>query len=234
MMRKWSALLCLCFAFSSVSVVQAQGKDAKREAQLKLSDMGVELMSKADYKGAIKKFEEALAKHGSLDLIHLNLGRALYRDGQCLESEQQYLKVLDPKTPRLGGAITSDMDSAVRRFLTELNQSCPGYLKISCDPAEMAVYLNGEGPKNCDGALVAVEPGKYEIVGEIQGQRTKPQVQVIERMQKASVQLSMTLVSSPVVIKKDPSDPSNPGIVAPLEPAPIERSSTSACALFLA
>lgn len=210
--------VCVALSLFGAVAVAQEPQTAEQEriqAQLKLNDEGVEQMASGNYKGAIQKFERALSEYGARDLVYLNLGRALYRDGQCLEAEKEYLKAIDPQTPKVGGDVTREMDSAVKRFLTELNQKCPAYMKVSCEPSLMKVYINGDGPQSCDGTLKAYEPGKYEIVGELDGQRTTPQTHVLERMQVASVQLSVTVkvvekrVESPVIIKQDPNGNGN-------------------------
>ena len=222
----------------------AQGEDAKLAKQFELNNKGVDFLSQSNYQAAIDAFKASLS-YGELDVTYLNLGRAYQRQGDCLAAQRQYLKAIDPETPKVGGEVSQQMDEAVKRFMADLNKTCPAYVTVSCDPPGMALYVNGLGPKPCDGEQRPYEPGRWEFEGRVEGQRTSPQALEVERMKEYRIQLALQIVkpSDPkdLVIKQpdpNPNSSTNPRdplvvVLPPQGGQPVDQGGSTKTALAL-
>jgi tetratricopeptide (TPR) repeat protein len=80
-----------------------------------LFDKGNELYAQGDYDGAIKVFEEFMAKYPEIYQVHLNLGSNYLKKGDLDRAESEFRLVLD-KTIQTLGAYAKDPNGSFRAF----------------------------------------------------------------------------------------------------------------------
>ncbi len=158
------------------------------ETQLELNQQGLEALSAGEYESAISFFEASLGL-GQTNVTLANLGRAHQRAGNCEEAENNYEKVFD--APLVQSPPAEAVAEAVGRYRDEMRENCPGYLDISCDPAEIALYIDEEGPQECvQDEPRPLLPGRYELRGEYEEQVTETTVG-IDALQTSRVRLTL-------------------------------------------
>ncbi len=202
-------------------------------AQRDLNQRAIEAANAKDFERAVRLFQSSLDL-GPLNITYLNLGRAHQRAGQCIEAEAAYYKAIDAVTPKVASPSQADMDTAVKKFLVELKNECPGYVTVSCQPASMTLYVNDQGPSPCDGKLTPLPRGQYTVYGEMNGQKTRSEVFTLEGLQQVRVNLSLTVVESKVVevqeriIERAVEGPEKTIIIREVAPPPPPQSNVAA------
>lgn len=189
----WAGLLVLMIMLvMSTSAVAEEAGNAS-QAQLELNQQGVEAIIAEDYPRAVRLFEASLDL-GALNITHLNMGRAYQHDGQCEKAEEHYGKALE--APRVETPTVDEIHETVGRYRDELRDNCPGYLEVSCDPPELSLYVDDDGPKNCaEESRLELMPGDYELRGEYQQEEASTSV-VIEALRTSQVELGLDVVSA--------------------------------------
>lgn len=133
------------------------------EGQLDLNERGVDSIAEGEFERAIRLFEASLDL-GELNVTHTNLGRAYQHAGECEKAEIHFAKALD--APRATEPTPDQIKTAIAAYREEMEETCPGHLDVECSPEEIAVFIDGEGPRACTEEPHPLYPGRYEVVGE--------------------------------------------------------------------
>jgi len=99
-------------ALKKLAGVEALKADKESSA---LFDKGNQLYAQGDYDGAIKIFEEFMAKYPEIYQVHLNLGSNYLKKGDLDKAESEFQLVLD-KTIQTLGAYAKDPNGSFRAF----------------------------------------------------------------------------------------------------------------------
>lgn len=180
----------------STTALPAYGQDREpTQAQLELNEEGVEAIVAGDYDRAIRLFEASLAL-GELNITFINMARAYQRAGQCEEAEEFYEAAL--RAPAVSRPTPAQIRGAIGQYREEMRQTCPGYLEITCNPAELSLFINDEGPQICGEERRELEPGDYAVRGEFEGNVTETSVTIEAlRTSRINLGLSSAQVSAP-------------------------------------
>lgn len=198
------------------------GDEELTSRQQELNQKGVEAINDGDFETAIDYLKESL-ELGERNITHANLGRAYQRAGDCERAAEHF--ALTAEAPAVERPTPEQIAEAIDGYRREIERECPGLLEVECDPTEIALFIDGEGPESCDGEAREMMPGTYELRGEYEEQITETTV-AVAALQTSRVRL--TLSSAHVA---GPDDEEMVEIEAPPRP---ERSSGSAGWAFLA
>lgn len=146
----------------AIPAAEAGEKDVT-DRQQQLNDRGVEAIEDGDYDKAVELYESSL-ELGQLNIIHANLGRAHQLAGNCEQADKHFARALD--APAVDAPPPEVIESTLDDYRNELQQDCPGFLKIDCSPAELDLFIDGDGPETCSGDRREKMPGDYDLRGE--------------------------------------------------------------------
>lgn len=162
------------------------------EGQLDLNDRGVDSIAEGEYERAIRLFEASLDL-GRLNVTYTNLGRAYQRAGMCQNAEEAYRAALSD-SPRAKEPTPEQIERAIESYRAEMEEACPGHLHVECTPAEIRLFVDDQGPKECtDEMIFDLMPGAHEVRGELEGYEVTYRV-TIEALQVESVHLDLSHV----------------------------------------
>ncbi len=159
------------------------------EGQLDLNEQGIQAVQDEDYERAIRLFEASLDL-GELNITYVNLARVYQHAGDCQRAEELYEKAMD--APRVDQPAPDQIEAAVQMYRDEMADNCAGYLELTCNPENMALYIDGLGPLRChsDGPR-ELRAGSYELRGEILDFQVDAVAEIIG-MDHIAVELSLT------------------------------------------
>ena len=194
------------------------------QAQMELYLEGKDAFGEGDYKKAIDHFKASLMV-GNMNITHLNLGRALYKDGRCDEAIAAYDKV--PGSPQIQDPSPVEVLARLEEYREDLKKTCPGDLKVICKQAQMKISVDGEPARACDGTLVKLDAGPHTLIGHV-GSRTVQQEVTVVAFEVVEVTLELGKAPEPVVEDDKKDDKAEVGIKAPFEgPEPPEGGQPS-------
>ena len=177
----------------SASTAFADEPAEASQAQLELNQQGVEAIIAEDYPRAIRLFEASLDL-GDLNITYLNLGRAYQHDGQCEKAEEKYGIALE--APQVSAPSAEEVQQTIMRYRDELRQKCPGYLEVECDPPELSLYIDDDGPTDCVAqSRFELLPGEYDVRGEFEEDVTSASV-AIEALRTSQLELGLEVVQA--------------------------------------
>jgi hypothetical protein len=153
------------------------------DAQVQLYEKATEAYQAEDWPKTIELLRSSLAL-GELNVVYLNLGRALFRSGQCDQAEDAYAKALT--APRVEGLDVEDLKARIVEYRAELS-ACPGTLELVCNPPEMTVSIDGKVPVPC-GQELLLAPGEHVLTAS-DGQLTAQTRVVVTSRQRQRVEL---------------------------------------------
>lgn len=165
----------------------AQG--GPEEVQRRLNQEGLEALESGEPERAAALFREALDV-GELDLLYLNLGRALQRAGVCEEADAMFTRV--DSAPALGAPTHEELVDTADEYRRELRASCDGVIVVACAPADLELEVDGVR-QECDSELT-VSAGERVLVGRYQGRETTV-VATVKGMDRMDVSVSVPLVA---------------------------------------
>lgn len=190
------------------------------QTQVELNEQGIQALADGNYERAIRLFHASLDL-GGLNVTYVNLGRAHQRAGECRRAHQFYEEAL--AAPAVEEPTPAQIEAAIANYRSEMQEQCPGFLAVACDPEEIALYIDDEGPMECaTPAERELQPGQYGIRGEYEGNTTETTVS-IEALQTSRVQLGLSTAEVAT-----PEGPTLRPIAAPEPtPAPAPRDYAS-------
>ncbi len=207
-------LFSLIFLVSSgllLAPALAQEPSEPTQAQRELNDQGIEAIVAEEYMRAVRLFEASLDL-GELNITFVNMARAYQRAGMCEEADQYYGRALE--APPVISPTPEQIAEVIETYRQEMRETCPGFLEPICDPAELSLFINDEGPEDCAQGRFKLPPGEYTVRGEYEGESTEAEVE-IEALRTTQLQIGLEIT--------DVGAPEGEGI-APLDPPPAAAS----------
>ena len=130
-----------------------------------------------DYDKAITLFELALDE-GEINILYLNLGRALFKLGRCDEADAMYAKAI--KAPTMVSPSAAEIKAKIDEYRRDMGRECPGTLVVKCEPSTLVLTIDDGDARLCDGAPITLPAGSYKIKGAMSGKPgVKPAVDVV-------------------------------------------------------
>ncbi len=127
------------------------------DTQLDLVTRGLEAHNAGNYDRAAELFNAALLVK-ELNVVYLNLGRALQRGGACSGADEAFNRALT--APAVENPSADEVASAVKSYRAELRDACPGEVVLSCpDLPGASITIDGR-PASC-GEPHALPPGPH-------------------------------------------------------------------------
>ena len=206
------------------AVVAAQDggeEDELTRQQRELNRESVTAIDSGDYERAIELLQDSL-ELGPRNVIYANLGRAFQLAGQCEEAVEQFDKV--DAAPAVEQPSPEQVMQVVQGYREELMEKCPGYLEVECRPSDIALYIDDEGPGECEGRRHRLPPGDYVVRGEYEGHITETTVSVAA-MDISRVRLALT--EADVEESGPAQDKITTEVTSPPQPGPPTSSPTS-------
>lgn len=203
--RHAAATLVLLLVVMPVSVAAEEGssEDVDRELserQRELNNQGVEAIEAENYETAIDLYEASL-QLGELNILYANLGRAHQLAGYCREADELFDRALE--APGAEVPPPEVVEETIEDYRAELHEDCPGFVEISCQPADLEVAVDDERlEQGCSDEPIEFEPGDYRVVAEHEDRRSEREVGV-EALETTS--LEFDLVEQP-----EPDPPAAP------------------------
>ncbi|MEL6181506.1 MAG: hypothetical protein AAFS10_21285 [Myxococcota bacterium] len=156
-----------------------------------------------DYTKAVTLLEVALDE-GEINILYLNLGRALSKLGRCEEAEKMYGKAL--KAPSMASPTAAQVKAKIDEYRNDMKRECPGLLVVKCEPGSLVLTIDDGDARLCDGAPISLAAGSYKIKGSLPGNaKAKPAVDVVT---VTSMQTTTALLT--VEVGKGTPEPEKP------------------------
>ena len=186
-----SLVASLVVLFACVPDAQAQdgGIVTPSDAQIQLYTEGAQAFSDGDYKKAIRLFKASLDL-GELNITHLNLGRAFYKDGDCVKAQEHYDLAI--KAPKIAEPTPAQVKGKVDQYRADLTVDCPGTLEVACMPSTMKLEIDGGDPVSCTDQPITLSAGKHVVIGRVDGQERSEKVD-IEPLKASKVTISIAV-----------------------------------------
>lgn len=193
---KWLAtVLVLGGALLTGVPCAAQETSTATRAQRKLIAQGLDAHAAGKFDEAATHFR-ASNDQGELNIVWLNLGRALQKAGDCDGARAAFQRALTapavPKPPRALVAETAEKYSA------ELLAACPGTLRVDC--AQPDIKLDVDGRELACGESISLPPGTYRVNARRGGESQSESVEVAA-FETAGASIAF---ASPVSVEPDP------------------------------
>ncbi len=150
--------------------------------QLDLYEAGNKAFQEKRYKQAVEYFRASLAV-GEMNITYLNLGRALFKAGDCFEAKETFDKV--SSSPAIQSPSPVQVLQKLEEYRADL-KTCPGSVVVACKPAELKLSIDGGEPQDCSTEPMMLSPGEHKIVGMLQ-EKTTEKVVKVEALGKAKV-----------------------------------------------
>ncbi len=212
----WVAGLCL-LPFSA----WASDDPEMTSRQQELNDDAVDALDAGDYESAVGLLSASL-QLGELNVTHANLGRAYQNMGYCGEADTHFKAALE--APAVERPTPEQVEAAIDSYRGELVQSCPGFLEVECSPEGIALFVDDEGPQECDEDALELMAGVYTIRGEYDDRVTETTV-AVEALETSRMRLGLS--SAEVKAPEDEEFSEVETMEAPPSPSPAEVSASS-------
>lgn len=188
--RRWVAIGVWCaLVLTSTTAVADDELIEISEGQLDLNERGIEAVEDEEYERAIRLFTASLDL-GELNITYVNLARVYQHAGDCETANEIYDQAL--QAPQVDEPAPDQIEAAIEMYRGEMEENCPGYLDVNCEPEEMALFLDGHGPLSCaTDDPRELMPGSYALRGEFLDYDTQTTVE-ISAMEHVDVDLSLT------------------------------------------
>lgn len=142
--------------------------------QIELNNQGLDAQDDGNHGLAAQRFREALAE-GELNLIYLNLGRALQKSGDCMGADDAYRAALT--APQIEEPAPALIERTIQDFRTEMNRECPGAVVVLCDADRVEVEVGGR-EWTCNKPL-SVIPGTVKVTAGTNGKLQSRDLRVV-------------------------------------------------------
>jgi hypothetical protein len=202
-------------------VAGAQPPVEPTPAQVELYQRANEAFARDEWDNAIELLESALAL-GEINILHLSLGRTLFRDGRCAEAALHYDRAL--VTPAVADPPPAEVAARVEAYRADLAAGCPGSLVVVCRPLHATVTVDDGEPRECTSAAFTLPPGSHRVVVSL-GTRSASETVRIEPMGETQVVLSVEDAAAPPVTP--PITSGRPGTAEPRTTRPLRIAGLS-------
>ncbi|MEM9194793.1 MAG: tetratricopeptide repeat protein [Myxococcota bacterium] len=168
-----------------IAVLLAPGPAAAQEprsptpTQLQLYQEAHQAFEGERFEAAASLLRRAL-QGGELNLLHLSLGRALFRLDRCEEAAEHYDLALE--APPVIEPPAEDVRARIGAYREDLG-NCSGTLVIRCTEAEQNLIIEGQGPVHC--GANPLPPGTYTLRGS--GSETESRQVEVRAMEETSI-----------------------------------------------
>jgi hypothetical protein len=211
-MRPVAASLAVIAVLLSAGGAAAQGDIVvPTETQFNLYQEGAEAYAAGEYSKAVDLFRASL-RLGELNITYLNLGRALFKLGDCQEASAAYGKALT--APKIANPTPMQVLGKVEEYKKDLGE-CPAVVTVECDDAEAELWVDGTGPVPCDGAAMMLLPGEHELEARLAGEVRAEKISV------ASMESKTVPMRFHPVVPVGPTGPTPPVVQVPEEPTRV-------------
>jgi hypothetical protein len=173
MTARSAQLLALLVVLAAPVVTSAQARVTPTARQIELNNVGLDAQEAGNHALAAEKFREALDA-GELNLIYLNLGRALQKSGDCIGADKAYRAALS--APEIDQPAPAVIESTIADFRSEMSRECPGALVVTCDSDTVTVKISGHDWE-CNRPL-SVAPGLVAVIATKGGETEARSVRV--------------------------------------------------------
>ncbi len=154
------------------------------QAQLELYMEGKKAFQDEDFSKAIDHFRASLMV-GDMNITWLNLGRAFFKDGRCVEAREAFDKVA--ASPQVQDPSPVEVLAKLEEYRQELKTSCMGSLVVACAQQGVKISVDGGAARDCDGAAIELVAGPHAIIGHLGADTRRLDVEVVafERVEVA-------------------------------------------------
>ena len=160
-------LFLIIFLFSTPALAKKKPKPKTlvvekvefRPEQVILNAQAAQATNNGEYEKAELLFKATLEIE-EFDLTWLNLGRTYARQGKCLDAREAYQKVRT--TRHVDEVALDDINSALTRFETELNEMCAAQFERADAKGGAGGYMSDEQISLNKEAAEATQAGDYE------------------------------------------------------------------------
>lgn len=144
--------------------------------QLRGATEAARAFDQGDYPHAIEVLNAVLAA-GSVNLFYVNLGRAYFRAGRCVEADRAY--VLAMTAPAVAAPAPAVVREKVVEYRKELSKQCPGTIMLTCGSGEeVNVSLDDGTPRPCSMGPITAAPGSHILRASVGGETKVREVSV--------------------------------------------------------
>jgi tetratricopeptide (TPR) repeat protein len=158
-------------------------------AQMGLYEEASVAFAQGRYDDAIASLTRAL-EEGKVNILYVNLGRALFRKGRCLEAKEAYDHAQD--SPYVAEPTREQVQEKILAFRAELEDRCPGEIMAACTPDALRVSIDNEPVRPCAEGPFAAAPGSHLVSAYYQGRKVVKEV-TIHAMKRTGVVLDLSL-----------------------------------------
>lgn len=141
------------------------------------------------YDDAITSLTGALDE-GPVNIFYVNLGRALFRKGQCVEAREAYAKAQE--SAYVAEPTREQVQKKILEYRTELEERCTGELMTACTPDALRISIDDEPVQPCTDAPFDVTPGSHLVTATYQGRKVVKEV-TIHAMKRTGVVMDLSL-----------------------------------------
>lgn len=176
----WMGLAALAVLLMALPC-SAQRRVAATPKQIELNNLGLDAQDAGNHALAAEKFREALDL-AELNLIYLNLGRALQKSGDCLGADDAYRAALT--APKIDQPSPAVIERTISGFRAEMNQECNGAVVVQCDKDNVGLEIAGR-TWECN-RPISMAPGVVEVAASYDGKTERRKIRVVS-MEGSSV-----------------------------------------------
>ena len=133
------------------------------DEQILLNNRAAEATKKGDFKQA-EQLYNALLQIGESNIVWFNLGHSQAKQDKCIEARSSFEHVAD--APKILEYFTpEEINERTEKAMRELSEKCSATIRVSCNPQEMEISIDGGDPIKCSETEYSVVPGKHSIMG---------------------------------------------------------------------
>jgi hypothetical protein len=207
-----AAIALVVASMLSTAPALAQPDDATRLAAHTLGEAGLTLFERGDYRGALEKFDRALALV-QVPTLAVRAARCLAKLGRLVEASERYrvtgAMVIDASAPPAFQKAQAEAKEQANVERAALMARLPS-VKILLDgagPADVTLEIDGKAtPTALLGLKVPVDPGAHHVVAHRAADAASGDVTVREG-ESSSLLLHFTGARPPVAVATDAAAP---------------------------
>jgi len=187
--------LCAVATFTlPMRTAQAQDVSEPTPTQVQSLNDGAAAAASDDFDAAIRHFKTAL-EGGSFNIIHLNLGRALYKAGHCEDAMRAFSEV--PTSPTVASPPPDAVLAALERYRAEAMETCDGAILVRCEDRATMLAVDGAVAIPCPTTPIPTSPGVHVLTATLDGKTESAKVPV-KAMESATVSFHLRAIQAPL------------------------------------
>ena len=178
---RFVSLVLLCVLVGAGAPALAQETRSASRSQRKLIQLGLDAHAAGSYDKAAVHFRAANAE-SELNIVWLNLGRALQKGGDCAGAKKAYEQA--PRAAAVPRPPAELVDETAAKYMAELNSECPGWIRVVCAQPDIELEVETR-PLTC-GSSVELPAGTYTVNASWRGQH-KSETATVAAFETASL-----------------------------------------------